>query len=91
MFRDIQGRQADAATSIMNQYGLVFLQSAHRNQQRPGGQVIRRNCRALFEAECFGLGKNLSDRRDNQLSLSTKARHRNHRLADKTFIDLIAA
>ena len=90
MFRDIQSSQADTATGIVNQHGFVLLQSAHRNQQRPGCQVIHRNCRALFEGDRVRLCKDLRDRRDHQLSLSTKARHCDDRVADEIPIASVA-
>ena len=50
VFRDIQSRKSDSAAGVVNQDGLILLQSAHRDQQRPGGEIIGGDRSRLFES-----------------------------------------
>src|SRR5438309_4678165 len=87
MFSDIQSGEPDTAACVMNQDSFILLQPAHRDYQRPGRQIIRRNRGALFKAELLGLFKSLRRRNGNQLCLSFELRHGNDGFADETLID----
>jgi hypothetical protein len=85
--RDVERRKTDAATGVMNQNRLICFQSAHRNNQGPGGEVIHRQGGAGLKAQLPGLLKHLRVGHDNQLGLPAESGHRNYRLADNRLID----